>query len=117
MKVGIIGAMQSEVKFLLESLDNSEKITINSFAFFTGTLENKQVVILKSGIGKVNAAIGTSLLINNFDIDYIINTGSAGGFIKYLKTGEFIIADKTVQHDVDVTEFGYQIGQLLNTAL
>ena len=112
LKVGIIGAMDEEVELLKNSLQGREDTTIAAYSFFTGTLHGHQVVLLKSGIGKVNAAIGTALLLQEFKPDCVINTGSAGGFDPALNVGDVVISSEVRHHDVDVTVFGYEPGQV-----
>ncbi|MGD9678973.1 MAG: 5'-methylthioadenosine/S-adenosylhomocysteine nucleosidase [Vulcanibacillus sp.] len=112
MRIGIIGAMEEEVKILKEKINNREDNIIAGCEFYIGTIDGIEVVILKSGIGKVNAAIGTTLLIHIYKPDYIINTGSAGGFNKDLKVGDIVISRELRYHDVDATVFGYEYGQV-----
>jgi len=114
--IGIIGAMENELKFLCEAMGNYETLEAGVFQFFTGKLEGKDVTLLKCGIGKVNAAVGCALLIEKFKPDYIINTGSAGGIGENKndkpKVGDAVISTGLVYHDVDVTAFKYEPGQL-----
>lgn len=80
--------------------------------FTTGVYEDKEVILLKSGIGKVNAAVSTTLLLDRFQPDYVINTGSAGGFHHSLNVGDIVISTDVRHHDVDVTIFNYEYGQV-----
>jgi adenosylhomocysteine nucleosidase len=112
MKVGIIGAMEQEVAQLREQIENCQTRKIAGFEFYTGRLTGHEVVLLRSGIGKVNAAISTTLLLNDFQPDIVINTGSAGGFDPELNVGDLVIGQKVCHHDVDVTPFGYEPGQV-----
>jgi adenosylhomocysteine nucleosidase len=112
MKAGIIGAMAAEVAILKENLTNASTTQHGGYEFYHGQLEGNDVVIVQSGIGKVAAALATALLIEHFTPDYIVNTGSAGGFEQSLKVGDIVIASQLRYHDVDVTAFGYEIGQL-----
>jgi len=112
MKVGIIGAMDEEVELLRSKIDDRETITIAGSEFYKGSIDGIDVVLLKSGIGKVNAAMGTTLLIEKFQPDTIINTGSAGGFHNALNVGDVVISTEVRHHDVDVTVFGYEFGQV-----
>lgn len=112
MKAGIIGAMEPEVAILKAKL---EQVTTEEFAgyqFHQGRLNGHQVVIVQSGIGKVAAALATALLIDKYQPNYVVNTGSAGGFEQSLKVGDIVISSEVRYHDVDVTAFGYEIGQL-----
>lgn len=111
-RVALIGAMDQEVELLKNSLENLQTQTLSGFDFFTGTLQGIEIVLLKSGIGKVNAAIGTTLLLQTFAPDCVINTGSAGGFDSRLNVGDVVISDEVRHHDVDVTVFGYEPGQV-----
>ncbi|WP_394200037.1 5'-methylthioadenosine/S-adenosylhomocysteine nucleosidase [Shewanella waksmanii] len=112
MKIGIIGAMEPEVAHLIKSMDNPQAITIAGIELVSGQLEGKEVVVTRSGIGKVTASIATTLLVDKFAPDYIINTGSAGGFVDSLNIGDIVISSEVRHHDVDVTAFGYEIGQM-----
>lgn len=112
MKFGIIGAMDEEIAFLKAAMSHQKEQVIANVLFIEGEIANRQIVLLKSGIGKVNAAMATTLLIENFQADLVINTGTAGGFSSDLKVGDIVIASEVVHHDVDVTAFDYQLGQV-----
>jgi len=112
LKIGIIGAMEEEIKLLIEKMHKNNTKVINNFNFYICDLKDIKVIITKSGIGKVNSAVGTQLLISNFSPDYIINTGVAGGISKDVNVLDIIIASETMQYDVDVRSFGYKIGQI-----
>jgi len=112
MKAGIIGAMEPEVAILKEKLTNCKTSTHAGYRFYQGQLGNNEVVIVQSGIGKVAAALATAILIDKFQPDYVVNTGSAGGFDARLKVGDVVVSSEVRYHDVDVTAFGYEIGQL-----
>ncbi|CAM3975010.1 5'-methylthioadenosine/S-adenosylhomocysteine nucleosidase [Staphylococcus schweitzeri] len=110
--IGIIGAMEEEVTILKNKLTQLSEISIAHVKFYTGILQEKEVVITQSGIGKVNAAISTTLLINKFKPDIIINTGSAGALDESLNVGDVLISDDLKYHDADATAFGYEFGQI-----
>lgn len=112
VRIGIIGAMDEEVELLKASLENREDHEIAGYHLHTGTLHNKDIVLLKSGIGKVNAAIGTTIILQMFKPDCVINTGSAGGFDPALNVGDIVISSEVRHHDVDLTVFGYEYGQV-----
>lgn len=112
MRVGIIGAMDEEVELLRSKLKDRKDTTLAGSEFYQGKIDSLEVVLLKSGIGKVNAALGTALLIEKFKPDVIINTGSAGGFHRDLNVGDVVISTEVRHHDVDVTIFGYEYGQV-----
>jgi adenosylhomocysteine nucleosidase len=112
MIAGIIGAMEPEVALIKQQLKNANESTVAGFTFYQGTLDDSQVVLVQSGIGKVAAALATAALVEHFSPDYVINTGSAGGFDAELNIGDIVIANEVRYHDVNVTAFGYEIGQL-----
>ncbi|WP_432473687.1 5'-methylthioadenosine/S-adenosylhomocysteine nucleosidase [Amphritea sp. HPY] len=112
LKIGIIGAMDEEVELLKETLEEREDHLIAGYSLYTGKMHGVEVVLLKSGIGKVNAAIGTTLLLQEFQPTCVINTGSAGGFAEELEVGDVVISSEVRHHDVDVTIFGYEPGQV-----
>lgn len=110
--IGVIGAMEEEVQYLREQLEQREDLNLAGYEFHSGVLKGQQVVLLKSGIGKVNAAIGTTIMLERFAPDCIINTGSAGGFASDLEIGDVVISSEVRQHDFDLTVFGYEHGQV-----
>ncbi|EOB8322683.1 5'-methylthioadenosine/S-adenosylhomocysteine nucleosidase [Staphylococcus aureus] len=110
--IGIIGAMEEEVTILKNKLTQLSEISVAHVKFYTGILKDREVVITQSGIGKVNAAISTTLLINKFKPDIIINTGSAGTLDESLNVGDVLISDDVKYHDADATAFGYEYGQI-----
>ncbi|WLD92180.1 5'-methylthioadenosine/S-adenosylhomocysteine nucleosidase [Alkalihalobacillus sp. AL-G] len=112
MKVAIIGAMDEEVELILHSIGDYSEKTIAGCTFYTGEYEGQEIILLKSGIGKVNAAIATTLLNQIYKPDHVINTGSAGGFNPDLNVGDVVISTEIRHHDVDVTAFGYEYGQV-----
>ncbi|MFD0048239.1 5'-methylthioadenosine/S-adenosylhomocysteine nucleosidase [Actinomycetes bacterium NPDC127524] len=112
MKAAIIGAMEEEVTILRDKLENLEQVTIAGSEFNTGMLDGVEVILLKSGIGKVNAAMSTAILLEKFKPDAVINTGSAGGYLPSLNVGDVVISTEVRHHDVDVTIFGYEYGQV-----
>lgn len=104
--------MEQEVELLRNALENTKVTTMANSEYTTGTYDGKEVVLLKSGVGKVNAAMSTTILLQQFKPDVVINTGSAGGFDENLDVGAIVISDEVRHHDVDVTIFGYEIGQM-----
>ncbi|MYL19859.1 5'-methylthioadenosine/S-adenosylhomocysteine nucleosidase [Halobacillus litoralis] len=112
MAIGIIGAMDEEIERLqAEMTDKVENETAGSL-FIEGMLRGKKVVLLKSGIGKVNAAVSTTILHEQYGVESVINTGSAGGFAEELEVGDIVVSDFVTHHDVDVTAFDYAYGQV-----
>lgn len=112
MTVAIIGAMDEEVQFLRNMLADCKERSIANVVFYEGKYANKDIVLLKSGIGKTNAAMATTILMENYSPQYVINTGTAGGFQMTSEVGDIIIGDEIVYHDVDVTAFDYVYGQV-----
>lgn len=110
--IGIIGAMDEEVELLSKNMKQKKELMIADCLFISGILENKEVVLLKSGIGKVNAAMATTILQERFKPSCVINTGSAGGFAQDLNVGDIVVSTHVVHHDVDVTAFDYAYGQV-----
>ena len=112
MKIGIIGAMEPEVAILREQISNMETLSIAGCEFYRGELAGHDVILTRSGIGKVAASIATTILLDRYAPDCVINTGSAGGFDPELRVGDVVISDEVRHHDVNVTAFGYEPGQL-----
>ena len=108
--LGIIGAMDVEVAKLKEKLENVEITTKAGMDFYKGSFEGKDVVIVRSGIGKVNAGICTQILVDVFGVSAIINTGIAGSLKNEINIGDIVISTDALQHDVDATNFGYELG-------
>lgn len=111
-RIGIIGAMAQEVARLADMLEDRETRTHVGSTFHQGRLHGVEVVVLQSGIGKVNAAIGTTLLMDMYQPEAIINTGSAGGFGEGLEIGDVVVSSEVRHHDVDAVVFGYEHGQV-----
>lgn len=112
MTIGIIGAMDEEIELLQDNMSITNKQEIAGSLFIEGQLNGKDVVLLKSGIGKVNAAMSTTILHERYQLEAVINTGSAGGFAKELEVGDLVISNLVTHHDVDVTAFQYEYGQV-----
>lgn len=112
MKIGIIGAMAQEVAILAGYMNEAKIIEIAGCKIYDGKIGNTEVALLQSGIGKTAAAVGTTLLLQLTKPTMIINTGSAGGLDPSLNVGDIIISSEVRHHDVDVTAFGYEKGQL-----
>lgn len=112
MKIAIIGAMEEEVTLLRENIENRTQETVAGCEFTFGKMHGAEVILLRSGIGKVNAAMSTTILLEKYKPELIINTGSAGGFNPSLNVGDAVISTEVRHHDVDVTAFGYEYGQV-----
>lgn len=112
MTIGIIGAMEEEVALLKNDMKIEETVEYASMLFCKGELCGKQVVIVRSGIGKVNAAICAQLLADKFAVDVLINTGVAGSLDATIDIGDMVISTDLVEHDMDTTIFGDPLGQV-----
>lgn len=110
--IGIIGAMDEEVAQIVEVMEILETYEKASMVFKKGTLNGKDVVIVRSGIGKVNAAVCTQILVDKFDVDYVINTGIAGSLRAEINIADVVLSDDVLHHDMDAAGFGYPLGQI-----
>ena len=109
-RLGIIGAMASEVELLHERMEVREVSRHIGIDYTVGVLEGCDVVVCQCGIGKVNAAICAAIMIDAFGVDAVINTGVAGSLDPTLDIGDLVVATDAVQHDLDVTALGYEVG-------
>lgn len=112
MTIGIIGAMEEEVALLKQEMNIEETVEYASMQFCKGVLCGKNVVIVRSGIGKVNAGICAQILADRFDVDVLINTGIAGSLDAAIDIGDMVISTDLVEHDMDATIFGDPLGQV-----
>ena len=112
MKIGIIAAMEQELVLLVEQLENKVAETILGNTYYTGRLGKHDVVLVQSGVGKVMSAMSVAVLADRFEVEALINTGSAGAVAPGLKIGDVVVASKLAYHDVDLTAFGYDYGQM-----
>lgn len=108
--IGLIGAMDEEIELLLAQMESSEKVTKSGVNYVRGTLQGKEIVVCKSGVGKVNAAITTQILIDHFGVSQILFTGVAGALDPRLNIGDIVISSSCMQHDMDVTPLGFERG-------
>ncbi len=111
-KIGIIGAMELEVETLKEKMNVNNIVKKASMEFYEGVLNDTDVVVVRSGICKVNAGICVQILIDLFQVTHIINTGVAGSLSAAIDIGDIVISTDTLHHDVDATVFGYQPGEV-----
>ena len=127
--VGIIAAMPEEMEAIKSKMINTKEVDIFNLKFFEGKIKNQEIyelnfvkckikdkicVLVKSGVGKVNAARTTQIMIDKFDIDYIINIGSAGSINDDVEYGDIVIGKYVLQHDFDITAFGHEKGYISN---
>lgn len=109
-KIAIIGAMDEEVNILKSRMQNTVIQTIASMEFCEGVLKDKKVVVVRCGIGKVNAAVCTQILADLYHVDAVINTGVAGSLQSKIDIADIVLSTDTLQHDMDTTGFGYEPG-------
>lgn len=112
MKIGIIGAMEIEVAELKRTMKVNRTVKKAQMEFFEGTLEGAPAVVVRSGIGKVNAAVCTQILADDFGVDGVINTGIAGSLKAEINIGDLVLSTDVLHHDMDATGFGYPLGQI-----
>lgn len=111
-KIGIIGAMELEVEALKSKLVDTKILTKAQMEFCEGELDGVHVVVVRSGVGKVNAALCVQILVDLFEVTHVINTGIAGSLNAELDIGDILISVDAIQHDFDVRIFGYALGEL-----
>ena len=112
MRIGIIGAMEEEVAQLKKEMQEEEILDYASMQFCKGILCGKDIVVVRSGIGKVNAGICAQILADKFDVDILINTGIAGSLDATIDIGDMVISTDLVEHDMDASIFGDPVGQI-----
>ena len=110
-KIGIIAAMRTEMDLILDAFDDFNETKLLSYKFYEGSINGIEAVLVECGVGKVNAAMATTLLISEFTCDLIINTGIAGG-LPGTKTKDVIVATGLMWYDFDIRIFGYEYGQV-----
>jgi adenosylhomocysteine nucleosidase len=110
MKIGIIGAMEEEITLMRENLNINQEQQIAKVTFYEGTFEGKNIVLCRCGVGKVNAALTTQLLISHFSVDKIIFTGVAGGLHESLNIGDIVISTSAMYHDIEAEALGFKRG-------
>ena len=112
MVLGIISAMSEELELLLKDMNIQDEIKKANMTFFKGNLDDKEIIAVVCGIGKVNAAVCAQILISEFKVDSIINVGVAGGIGKNIYPGDLVVGTNLVHHDMDTTVFGDAHGQV-----
>lgn len=110
--LGIIGAMDEEVAKIKEQMDDVNVTTMAAMDFYEGSIHGYPVVVVRSGIGKVNAAMCTQILAVKYKVDAIINTGIAGSLDARIDIGDIVLSTDTLEHDMDAVAFGYPVGQI-----
>lgn len=110
--IGIIGAMDEEVAKVKEQMSDVEIKTIAGMDFYKGTMCHKETVVVRSGIGKVNAAVCSQILADQYHVTAIINTGIAGSLRNEINIGDVVLSTDALHHDMDASSFGYPVGQI-----
>jgi adenosylhomocysteine nucleosidase len=110
--LGIIGAMDEEVAKIKEQLTDVQVESRAAMDFYKGKLDGREVVVVRSGIGKVNAAMCAQILADVYHVSGIINTGIAGSLRAEINIGDIVLSSDAIQHDMDATSFGYELGQV-----
>ena len=110
--LGIIGAMDEEVAKIKEEMTDVSVTTVAGMDFYQGKLKGRDAVVVRSGIGKVNAGMCSQILADRFQISAIINTGIAGSLRNEINIGDIVVSTDAVQHDMDASGFGYKKGQI-----
>jgi MTA/SAH nucleosidase len=110
--IGIIGAMEEEITNLKSHMQVDEVQTIAGMSFFKGAVKGTKLVLVRSGIGKVNAGICTQILASVYGVDTVINTGIAGSLNADIDIGDIVVSTSLVQYDVDARNFGYKLGEI-----
>ena len=110
--IGIIGAMEEEVANIKNLMSDIEIIEKANMSFVKGKIDGKELVVVRSGIGKVNAGICTQILADIFAISVVINTGIAGAINNNINIGDIVVSTDAIQTDMDATAFGYELGQI-----
>ena len=110
--IGIIGAMEEEISNLKSHMQVEEVETIAGMSFFKGAVKGTKLVLVRSGIGKVNAGICTQILASVYGVDTVINTGIAGSLNADIDIGDIVVSTSLVQYDVDARNFGYKLGEI-----
>ncbi|XPV77762.1 MAG: 5'-methylthioadenosine/adenosylhomocysteine nucleosidase [Desulfovibrio sp.] len=111
-RFGIVAAMEEEITLLLRHMSKVREHKIGVFIYYTGNLHGMEVGVILCGIGKVNASVGTTILIERFEPHCLINTGVAGAIVSHAAIGDIILATEVRHHDVDATAFNYEMGQI-----
>ena len=114
-KIGIIAAMDEEMQAIKNRMKSIKEKKIYNLVFYEGIINSKEYVLVKCGIGKVNAARTVQIMIDNYNLECIINVGSAGAINDELNIGDIVIGEKLVQHDFDLTAFGHEKGYIAET--
>ncbi|PPI87993.1 5'-methylthioadenosine/S-adenosylhomocysteine nucleosidase [Candidatus Pantoea edessiphila] len=112
MIIGIISALEEEIKFIRYRMNQHKTFLVGGCKIYIGLIKNITIILVVSGVGKTLASLGTTILVNNYKPNVIINIGTAGSIISELQIGDIVIANEVSYYDVDMTAFGYKLGQV-----
>ena len=113
-KIGIIAAMDEEINAITEIMQIKKINKMYELQYIEGEINNYECIVVKSGVGKTNAARTTQILIDNYNIDFLLNVGTAGSLSEKLEIGDIVIGEIVVNHDFDITAFGHEKGYITN---
>ena len=116
-KIGIIAAMQEEMQAIKKNMKNVKEISYQDLTFYEGKIGSSVCILVKCGVGKVNAARTTQILIDKYELEYVVNVGSAGSINEGIQYGDIVIGKYVVQHDFDITAFGHEKGYISNIGI
>lgn len=111
-KVGIVVAMEEEFEAVKNKMKDIRTKEIYNLIFTIGKIGKKECILVKSGVGKVHSARTTQVMVDKFDLEYIVNVGAAGSVNDMLQIGDVVIGQDVVQHDFDITAFGHSKGYI-----
>ena len=111
-RTGIIGAMEEEIALLKEKMEIEVVVKKASMEFYQGLLNGREVVLVRSGIGKVNAGLCAQILVDVFNVSHLINTGIAGSLRAEINIGDIVVSTDLIHHDMNAVAFGYPVGQI-----
>ena len=114
--IGLISAMEEELVRFREVIEPDQTVRQAGLDFYFGRLAGQKVILLRCGVGKVNAAVATQLLIDRFGVDAVLFTGLAGSLVPHLNRGDVVVSNFVVQHDIDLTAFGRRPGEIPDLA-
>ncbi|MEI7027844.1 5'-methylthioadenosine/adenosylhomocysteine nucleosidase [Paenibacillus sp. y28] len=110
--IGLIGAMQEEIELMQQVLEQQESVQKAGISFIKGQYAGKNVILCRCGVGKVNAAVCTQLLVDHFQVDVVLFTGVAGALDPSLDIGDIVISTDCIQHDMDASVLGFPRGTI-----
>ena len=110
--IAIMAAMEEEIAEIKDIMENLEQKVISGVVIYQGTINGVKAILVQTGVGKVNAARTTQIVIDKYNVEYIINVGTAGGLNSKLNIGDIVIGKQLVQHDFDITAFGHEKGYI-----